>query len=80
MLKYLIGGRTYEGARFINMLISILASIIFFIWLYKRFSLTTFSIILMLMSVNVYFLNAGNNIYNPHNPLILSFIFLPCTL
>ncbi|PTY40127.1 glycosyltransferase family 39 protein [Brachyspira hampsonii] len=77
MLKYLIGGKTYEGARFINMLISILASIIFFVWLYKRFSLTTFSIMLMLMSVNVYFLNAGNNIYNPHNPLILSFIFLP---
>ncbi|OEJ14260.1 hypothetical protein BFL38_05675 [Brachyspira hampsonii] len=77
ILKYLIGGRTYEGARFINMLISILASIIFFVWSYKRFSLTTFSIILMLMSVNIYFLNAGNNIYNPNNPLILSFIFLP---
>lgn len=77
MIKYLIGGQTYEGARLVNLITSILASIIFFIWLYKRFSLTTFSVILMLMSVNIYFLNAGNNIYNPHNPLILSFIFLP---
>ncbi|MEI0559946.1 hypothetical protein R4I99_14560, partial [Brachyspira intermedia] len=77
MFKYFIGGNTYEGARFVNLVTSILISIIFFIWIYKRFSLTTFSIILMLMSVNVYFLNAGNNIYNPHNPFILSFIFLP---
>lgn len=29
------------------------------------------------MSVNVYFLQAGNNVYNPNNPLILSFIFIP---
>ena len=77
MIKYLIGGQTYEGARLVNLITSILISIIFFIWLYKRFSLTTFSIMLMLMSVNVYFLKAGNNIYNPHNPFILSFIFLP---
>ena len=77
MIKYFIGGSTYEGARFVNLITSILISIIFFVWLYKRFSLATFTIILMLMSVNVYFLNAGNNIYNPHNPLILSFIFIP---
>ena len=77
MIKYLIGGQTYEGARLVNLITSILISIIFFIWLYKRFSLTTFSIMLMLMSVNVYFLKAVNNIYNPHNPFILSFIFLP---
>ncbi|AEM22588.1 hypothetical protein Bint_1972 [Brachyspira intermedia PWS/A] len=77
MIKYLIGGQTYEGARLVNLITSILISIIFFVWLYKRFSLTTFTIILMLMSVNVYFLRAGNDIYNPHNPFILSFIFLP---
>ncbi|WP_240516501.1 hypothetical protein [Brachyspira sp. G79] len=77
IVKYLIGGQTYEGARLVNLITSILVSIIFFVWIYKRFSLTTFSIMILLMSVNVYFLNAGNNIYNPHNPLILSFIFLP---
>lgn len=77
MLKYLIGGQTYEGARLVNLITSILISIIFFVWLYKRFSITTFFIILALMSVNVYFLQAVNFIYNPHNPLILSFIFLP---
>ncbi|WP_300754671.1 hypothetical protein [uncultured Brachyspira sp.] len=77
IVKYLIGGQTYEGARLVNLITSILVSIIFFVWIYKRFSLTTFSIMLILMSVNVYFINAGNNIYNPHNPLILSFIFLP---
>ncbi|WP_157154729.1 hypothetical protein [Brachyspira murdochii] len=77
MVKYLIGGQTYEGARLVNLITSILVSIIFFVWIYKRFSLTTFTIILMLMSVNLYFLRAGNMIYNPHNPLILSFIFLP---
>ena len=77
MFKYLIGGQTYEGARLVNLITSILVSIIFFVWIYKRFSLTAFSIILLLMSVNIYFLNSGNNIYNPNNPLILSFIFLP---
>ena len=77
MFKYLIGGQTYEGARLVNLINSILVSIIFFVWIYKRFSLTAFSIILLLMSVNIYFLNSGNNIYNPNNPLILSFIFLP---
>ena len=77
MIKYFIGGSTYEGARFVNLITSILISIIFFVWLYKRFSLTTLTVILLLMSVNIYFLNSGNNIYNPHNPLILSFIFLP---
>ncbi|WP_020003578.1 hypothetical protein [Brachyspira innocens] len=77
MLKYFLGGSTYEGARLVNLITSILISIIFFVWLYKRFSLTTFTIILMLMSVNLYFLRAGNMIYNPHNPLILSFLFLP---
>ena len=77
MFKYFIGGGTYEGARLVNLITSILISIIFFIWLYKRFNITTFFIILALISVNVYFLQAGNNIYNPHNPLILSFVFLP---
>ncbi|MEI0530021.1 hypothetical protein R4I97_00520 [Brachyspira pilosicoli] len=77
MLKYLIGGQTYEGARLVNLITSILVSIIFFVWLYRRFNITTSFIILALMSVNVYFLQAGNNIYNPHNPLILSFIFIP---
>lgn len=77
MLKYFLGGSSYEGARLINLITSILISIIFFIWIYKRFSITTFFIILALMSVNVYFLQAGNFIYNPHNPLILSFIFIP---
>ena len=64
-------------ARLVNLITSILISIIFFVWLYKRFNITTFFIILALMSVNVYFLQAGNFIYNPHNPLILSFIFIP---
>lgn len=77
IIKYFIGGGTYEGARLVNLITSILISIIFFIWLYKRFSITTFFIILALMSVNVYFLQAGNNVYNPNNPLILSFIFIP---
>lgn len=77
ILKYFIGGSTYEGARLVNLITSILISIIFFVWLYKRFNITTFFIILALMSVNVYFLQAGNFIYNPHNPLILSFIFIP---
>ena len=77
ILKYFIGGNTYEGARLVNLITSILISIIFFVWLYKRFNITTFFIILALMSVNVYFLQAGNFIYNPHNPLILSFIFIP---
>ena len=77
IVKYILGSRTYEGARFINLIISILVSIIFFIWVYKRFGLTTFSIIIILMSVNLYFLKAGNDIYNPHPPLIFSFIFLP---
>lgn len=77
MFKYFIGGKTYEGARLVNLIISILISIIFFVWVYKRFGLTTLSIMLLLMSVNVYFLKAGNDIYNPHNPFVLSFIFLP---
>ncbi|WP_300370068.1 hypothetical protein [Brachyspira sp.] len=77
MFKYFLGGKTYEGARFINMITSILVSLIFFIWLYKRFNLLTFAIITALMSVNPYFLYACNSIYNPNNPLILSFIFLP---
>ena len=77
MLKYLIGGNTYEGARFVNLIISILVSIIFFIWIYKRFSFITFTVMILLISVNIYFLNAINLIYNPHNPFILSFIFLP---
>ncbi|MEI0495199.1 hypothetical protein R4J09_07245 [Brachyspira intermedia] len=77
MFKYFLGGSTYEGARFVNLITSILVSAIFFIWLYKRFSLTTFSIMIALMSVNVYFLYTGNEVYNPNNPLILSFVFLP---
>ena len=77
MFKYFLGGSTYEGARFVNLITSILVSAIFFIWLYKRFSLTTFTIMVALMSVNVYFLYTGNEVYNPNNPLILSFVFLP---
>ncbi|MEI0559049.1 hypothetical protein R4I99_09990, partial [Brachyspira intermedia] len=77
MFKYFLGGSTYEGARFVNLITSILVSAIFFIWLYKRFSLTTFTVMIALMSVNVYFLYTGNEVYNPNNPLILSFIFLP---
>ncbi|WP_297277445.1 hypothetical protein [uncultured Brachyspira sp.] len=77
MFKYFIGGKTYEGARLVNLIISILVSIIFFVWIYKRFGLTALSIMLLIMSVNVYFLKAGNDIYNPHNPFIFSFIFLP---
>ena len=77
LAKYFIGGKTFEGARFVNLITTVLLGAIFLFWIYKRFGLITFAIMTALMSVNVYFLNAGNSIYNPHNPLAFSFIFLP---
>lgn len=75
--KYFLGGKTFEGARLVNLITTVLFGAIFLFWIYRRFGLITFAIITALMSANVYFLNAGNSIYNPHNPLVFSFLFLP---
>lgn len=75
--KYFLGGKTFEGARLVNLITTVLFGAIFLFWIYRRFGLITFAIMTALMSANVYFLNAGNSIYNPHNPLVFSFLFLP---
>lgn len=72
-----IGGKTFEGARFVNLITTILLGAIFLFWIYKRFGLTTFAIMTALMSVNVYFLGAGNSTWNPNISLAFSFLFLP---
>lgn len=75
--KYFIGGKTFEGARFVNLITTILLGAIFLFWIYRRFGLTTFAIMTALMSVNVYFLGAGNSTWNPNISLAFSFLFLP---
>lgn len=75
--KYFIGGKTFEGARFINLITTVLLGAIFLFWIYKRFGLTTFAVMTALMSVNVYFLGAGNSTWNPNISLAFSFLFLP---
>ena len=43
----------------------------------SRFGFITFAIMTALMSVNVYFLGAGNSTWNPNITLAFSFLFLP---
>ena len=75
--KYFIGGKTFEGARFVNLITTVLLGAIFLFWVYRRFGLTTFAIMTALMSANVYFLGAGNSTWNPNITLGFSFLFLP---
>lgn len=75
--KYFIGGKTFEGARFVNLITTILLGAVFLFWIYKRFGFITFAIMTALMSVNVYFLGAGNSTWNPNITLAFSFLFLP---
>ena len=75
--KYFIGGKTFEGARFVNLITTVLLGAVFLFWIYKRFGFITFAIMTALMSVNVYFLGAGNSTWNPNITLAFSFLFLP---
>lgn len=75
--KYFIGGKTFEGARFVNLITTVLLGAVFLFWIYKRFGFITFAIMMALMSVNVYFLGAGNSTWNPNITLAFSFLFLP---
>ena len=77
IVKYFIGGKTFEGARFVHLITTVLLGAVFLFWIYKRFGLTTFAIMTALMSINVYFLGAGNSTWNPNITLALSFLFLP---
>ncbi len=77
LIKYFLGGASYRGAIFVNLVVSIIAGFSFIYWTFKRFSFSTASIISALIFMNVYYINVSMSIYNPNNPLLLSFLFIP---
>ena len=76
LLCYTLGGTSIVVARIIYIIFCALILILFFFWIYKRFSLYICAVLSALILTNGYVIFASNDFWNPNIPLMFSFILL----
>ncbi|MEI0446784.1 hypothetical protein R4J03_06955 [Brachyspira intermedia] len=74
---YKLANENIELARVFNFITMFFPSLIFLLWVYKRFGISIMSILSVLTLFNIYFVYTNNIFYNPNITLSLSFLLIP---
>lgn len=80
MFYYFLSGENLYIARILYGIVMSLLSVIFLLWIYKKFGFKIFAIMTSLIFVNITFFTVTNRFYNPQTVFMLSYISIPIIL